>query len=483
MSKFNQTQTRKTTNKSGHVAYSMTDKENLVTKVLTSFFNENKYYGDNSNELVELAEKVAKKEPRFVSNLARYVRKEIHLRSVSHVLACIVAHEVNSKIFIKETVYDVVERPDDILEILSCYINMYGKPIPNGLKKALGNSMKRFNAFQISKYNGGNKQVKFKDVLRLTHVKPSNEKEQELFNMIINDTLPVAQRWETELSAHGNNKETWERLIEENKIGYMAGLRNLRNIINANPRNIEKIYRKLEDRNEVLKSKQLPFRFMSAYREVPKTSSRVLDVLENAIEYSVDNLPRLKGKTVIAIDVSGSMSDRISAKSNVHCCDIASLLGVLASRICDDYIVYTFDTRIRNQTFSKRGGIIETAISLSASGGGTDISLPLKKMINEQIIADRLIILSDNEINADSSSWYGPRGYKKCCQSLAEQYRFTYRDLWVHAIDLQGYGPQQFIGKNTNIIAGWNERILEFINLAEQGINNQVEYIQNYHEK
>lgn len=478
MSKFNETQTRKTTNKSGHVAYSMNDKDKLVTQVLTSFFNEPKYYGDNSNELVELAEKVAKNEPRFVSNLARYARKEIHLRSISHVLTCVVANVVESKPCIKDTVNDVVERADDITEILACYMSMYKKPIPNGLKKALGNSIKRFNQFQISKYNGGNKAVKFKDILRLTHVKPSNDKEQELFKAIMNDTLPVATRWETELAAKGNKKETWEELIENNQIGYMAALRNLRNIINANPSNIEKVYKKLEDKEEVLSSKQLPFRFMSAYREVPKNSSRVLDVLENAIEYSVDNLPKLKGKTIIAIDVSGSMSSRISSKSDVMCCDIASLLGVLASRICDEYVVYTFDESIKNRTFSKRGGIIETATKLSSCRGGTNLRLPLEEMIDKNIYADRLIMLSDNEINR---GWYG--GYTRTCQPLADKYRNTInKDLWVHAIDLQGYGTQQFIGDKTNVIAGWSERVLEFINLCEEGINNQVKYIENYHD-
>lgn len=479
MAKFNQTQTRKTTNKSGHVAYSMKDKDKLVTQVLTTFFNEAKYYGDTTSEMIKLAEKVAVNESRFVSNLARYARKEMHLRSVSQALSCVVAHEVNSKPYIQETINDVVERPDDILEIMACYINMYGKPIPNGLKKALGNAMKKFNEYAISKYNGGNRQVKFKDILKLTHVKPSNSKEQKLFNDIINDTLPVAERWETELSAHGNNKETWEKLIDGNKVGYMACLRNLRNIINANPSNIQKVFDKLENRNEVIKSKQMPFRFMSAYREVPKSSSKVLDVLENAIEYSVANMPRLEGKTVIAIDVSGSMSSLISSKSIVRCCDIASLLGVLASRICDEYIVYTFNNYIEKQTFSHRSGIIETANRMSKCTGGTSLQLPLQEMIDKNIYADRLIILSDNEINC---GWYG--GYQTTCQTYADKYRRTInKNLWVHAIDLQGYGTQQFIGDKTNIIAGWSERLLEFIKLAEDGVESQVKHIECFHKQ
>ena len=478
MSKFNQTKTMKTTNRSGHVAYDMKDKDKLVTMVLTTFFNEPKYYGDNSNELVQLAEKVAANGPRFVSNLAIYARKEMHLRSVSHVLTSIVAHTVESKPFVRDTVDGVVERADDITEIMACYLSMYGKPVPNGLKKGLNDAMKKFNAFAFSKYNGGNKDIRFRDVLRICHPKADNDKQNKTFKMILDDTLPVAKRWETELSARGNTKEVWEELIEENRIGYMAALRNLRNIINATPSNIQKVYDKLANKEEVLKSKQLPFRFLSAYKNLPSgATTKVRDVLEDACEYSIDNLPKIPGKTIIAIDTSGSMWSTISYKSDVRCDQIALMLGLMANKLCEEAIVYTFDTKIRELTVSHRSGIIQTTLSSVFGGGGTDLTLPLRRMINNDIVADRLIMISDNEIN---SSW---RGFAKTCQSYADQYRDQVNpDLWVHAIDLQGYGTQQFIGNRTNIIAGWSEKILEFIALAEQGISNQVEKIEKYHE-
>lgn len=487
MSKFNTTNSNKTTNKCGYTAYKMADKEKLTTQCLCSFFRENKYYGDTSNELIQTAENILNNEPKFVANLARYVRKEMHLRSVSHALTALIAHNINSKEYIKEVVADVVERPDDITEILACYINMFGKPIPNGLKKALGSSIGKFNEYQISKYNGGNKQVKFRDVLRITHPTPQNDKQNELFNKIINDTLPTAERWETELSANGNTKEVWEKLIEENKLGYMAMLRNLRNIINVQPNNINKVYDKLSNKEEVLKSKQLPFRFFSAYREIqnlPNYSSKILDVLETAIEYSVENLPKLQGKTIIAIDTSGSMNDNISLKSTIRCCDIARLIGVLATKICDDYIVYTFNTELSKITFSSKNGIIETAMNIPVNGGGTNLTLPLKEIIDNKIKADRMIMISDNEINSsyiNGSFWHCS---DKTCQSLADIYRNTInKDFWVHAIDLQGYGTQQFIGNKTNIIAGWSEKVLEFVNLAEEGIDTQVKRIENYYKE
>ena len=480
MSKFNKSNQgiNITNNKEGHKAYKMENKAKLVTQVLTSLFNEKKYYGDTSNELIKTAKIVAKTEPKFVANLARYARKEMHLRSVSHALTALVAFEVETKQYIKEVVEDVVERADDITEILACYIAMYGKPIPNGLKKALATAMGRFNEYQFSKYNTDGKSVRFKDILRITHAKPTDEAQSKLFNKIINDSLNIAERWETVLSEKGNNKESWEYLISENKIGYMAMLRNLRNIINAGPSNINDIYEKLANKDQVLKSKQLPFRFFSAYKElqdVQKAGSKVFDTLETAIESSIENMPKLKGNTVIAIDVSGSMSGNISANSKVQCIDLSRLLGVMGSKMCDNVIVYTFCNSLKKIAISSRGGILEKANSIPFTGGGTNMALPIEEMIKEKIIADRLIILSDNMVN---SSW---DGYSQTCQSFIDKYKKEVnKNIWVHAIDLQGYGTQQFIGENTNIIAGWNEKIFEFINLAEKGIDNQVKFIENY---
>ena len=452
MSKFNQTKTMKTVNRCGHAAYDMTDKAKLVTQALTTFFCEPKFYGDNSVELIATAQKVIATDPEFVANLARYARKEMHLRSVAHALAVLVAHENASKPYIKAVIADVVERPDDITEILALYISAFGKPIPNGLKKALGDALGKFDAYRISKYSGEKKTVKFIDVLRLTHVKPKTPEQQDLFNAIINDTLPVAERWETELSARGNTKEVWEKLIAERKIGYMAALRNLRNMIKAAPDNLDDIINMIADENAVKNSKQLPMRFYSAYRELLNLgacSSKVLDALETAIDYSVANMPRIPGKTAIAIDVSGSMSMPISKNSKLRCSDIARLLAALASKLCDEYIIYTF---------------------------GTDLTLPIDEMLANNIRVDRLIMFSDNEINSDGE----PTAFGTC-QILADKYRKTINpDFWVHAVDLLGYGTQQFIGDKTNVIAGWSERIMEFIILAELGIQSQVTAIENY---
>ena len=474
MAKFNQTQTIKTQNKSGHSAYSMTAKSKLVTQVLTSFFNENKFYGDNSAEMQETIKSVIATDPKFVANLAVFARREFNMRSVSHILTAYLAHEVNGKPYSRQAINAVCARGDDATEIMACYLDLFGKPIPNALKKGIGDAMQRFDEYTLAKYKGNGKTVKMRDLLCLCRPTPKNEEQSDMWKRLLNNELKTHYTWETELSANGNNASTWENLIDSGKVGYMALLRNLRNILNANPKNVNKVLDTIQNPEMVKRSKQLPFRYLSAYKELENIGgSRVFDALENAVEASIENMPKLEGTTVIAVDTSGSMSSAISAKSTVKCYEIAMMLGLIANKICENSIFYTFDTGIKKHPVSSRNGVLYTTIHSASCGGGTRMHLPFAAMIQEKINADRVIVISDNECNG---------GYwSKPVQSLADEYRkLTGNDIWVHAIDLQGYGTQQFHGKKTNVIAGWSEKVFSFIKLAEQGEGNLERTIEQY---
>ncbi len=477
MSKFNSPTTIKTTNKDGHVAYGMTDKSKLVTQVLTSFFNESKFYGDNSSEMQDVIKHVIEKDPQFVSNLAVFARREFNMRSVSHVLTAYLAHEVKGKPFVRDTVKGVSLRGDDVTEIMSFYLSTFGKPVPNSLKKGISDVLTRFDEYTLAKYKGDGKAVKMRDLLCLCRPRPASKDQEHMWKRCLEGTLEIPETWETQLSSNGNNRETWEKLIDGGKVGYMALLRNLRNILNAQPRNIDKVFAKLSDPVAVRKSKQLPFRFLSAYKSVGNIGgSKVFDVLESAVDASVENLPKLPGTTVIAIDVSGSMSSVVSAKSDIRCSEIAMMLGMIANNICDNSIVYTFENRLSKLNVSGRTGILYATINNSMCGGGTNMSLPFQEMMRSHIDADRIILLSDNMCNSGYSYWHNTT-----VQSLADEYRRqTGNDIWVHAIDLQGYGTQQFHGAKTNIISGWSEKVFDFILLAEQGEGTLEKTISEY---
>ena len=478
MSKFNsKSATIKTVNMDGHAAYSMPEKEKLITQVLTSFFNESKFYGDNSDKMLETIQRVAKTAPEFIAKLAVFARREFNMRSVAHVLTACLAHEENGKPFVRKTAWRVCLRGDDLTEIMAFYLATFGKPVPNSLKAGINDVLGRLDEYSLAKYKGTGNSVKMRDLLCLCHPRPRNDAQSGLWKRLLENKLATPLTWETQLSANGNNRETWEKLIDSGKVGYMALLRNLRNIIQANPRNIEKVWQTIEDPDAVRRSKQLPFRFLSAYKSIQDIGgSRALDALENAVSESVLNMPGLRGITVIAVDVSGSMGSKVSDKSDVTCGEIGMLLGVIANRICENSIFFTFDDKLNREDLPRSVGILYATTHRGMNGGATNMELPFKAMQQHGIKADRIIFLSDNQCNTSSCGWRF-----KPVQTAADEYRKdTGNDLWVHAIDLQGYGTQQFHGPKTNIIAGWSEKVFSFIKLAEQGVGSLEKTIESY---
>lgn len=506
---FNTPKAILTKNNEGAVAFKMEDKEKLMTQVLTSFFNEEKFYGDNSSDLIETAKRIMNSDARFVANLILFTRNEMHMRSVTHALSAELAKHINGKPFARRTIERVTERVDDMTEIMSYQMQKFGRTIPNSMKKGISTSFAGFSEYELQKYDKNKsyscgkcgKKVKLeegkakceecgkyvedvkiknpvslKDIICLTHVKHS-----ELVKKVLTGNLEVAKTWETEVSAKGNNKKVWEDLINENRLGYMAAMRNLRNILQAfvSAPVMDKLLALLTSPERVARNKQLPFRYWTAYRELQKSgigTSKVLSALEEAIKLSTANMDKLPGLTFISTDTSGSMmSARISSKSDVTCADIGVLLTAMANYICEDSILTTFDTKLKSCTLPTTGGIIQNANSIRIDGGGTDITLPIRYLLDTGRKVDRIIILSDNEINS---------GYDGTCQTLVNKYRREVNpNVWVHAIDLQGYGTQQFKGEKVNLISGWSEKVLQFIPLVENGENGLIDKISNYYFK
>lgn len=479
MSKFNSRTPERpdnfdTTNKSGLAAYSYSDKEKLTFMVLTSMFNEDKYYGDNSNELIELAERFAKTDPEYLMKLTCYARNVANLRSVSHALTAVIARHAHE--YTRRTIRNVIVRPDDILEIMSCFKDFYDTNFPNAMKREIGDCMNHIDEHAFAKYNSTNRNIRFKNVLQIVHPKPADEKQDKIFNKIMNDKLDIPYTWETELSAKGNNKEVWNDLLYSNKLGYMATLRNLHNIYKSGA-DIDYALEHIEDGDAVRKSKQLPFRFLSAYRTLKSRGECTYEMqqsLNRALVHSIDSLPRLKGNTFIAIDNSGSMDMHLTEKGSTTCYYIGCTIGMLANKICEHADVVLFNNDATPLEYDKSKSILANIDNMPCACGGTNLGAAFGYMLNMDTVYDRVIIISDNEINC---AWEN----KPSCIGYINAYRRKKnRNLWVHGIDIVGYGTTQFRGNRVNLISGWNDNVLSFIDLAERGISNLVSEIENY---
>ncbi len=469
MSLFNKKEKgTKTVNIAGGKAYRMAAEQELLHAVLTTFL-EDKFYESGDARLVRIQNLVREVKPEFVANLAVIARKEFNLRSVTHLLIGELAKIHKGDSLVMKTIIEAAIRPDDLLEIVS-YV---GTPLPKQVKRGVRNALLKFNRYQLAKYKGEGKAVSLVDLFNLVHpkVQHADKEQKKAWKDLMTGKLVSFDTWETDLSAakdEKGRKKALEALIAEDKMGYMALLRNLNNAVkyDVNDATIKRIVKKLTDPEEVKKSKQLPFRFVTAYDNV-KGNRQFADAISEAMDIAVDNTPELKGDLLIAVDSSGSMSGEPMQK--------ASIFGATLVKANKNADLILYDTGIKELNMSTRIPVIDLAknIQKEAMGGGTETSLVFKYALMKKKKYSRIIIISDNE--SWSEGYYG-----QSVQGHYEAYKKqTGNDPYVYAIDIQGYGTKDVTGSKVFHLTGWSDRLLDFIGQIEKG-EGLVEYVKNY---
>jgi 60 kDa SS-A/Ro ribonucleoprotein len=469
MSKFNSTvKTPKTIteNLAGGQAYKQSSEMALVSLLLTSFVND-QFYRDSNQSLEDLRSHIkSNKNKEFVAKSAIFARDEFGMRSITHALAGELTSEISGLEWAKSFYEKVISRVDDMTEIMSYYLNNKTdkkKPkFPSSLKKGFAKAFDKFDAYQLAKYKGENKDVKLVDVVNLVHPVPTKRNEEAL-NSLVNGQLKNTKTWESMLTKAGQEakseedlaqlkSDTWKQLIESKTIGYFALLRNLRNIITQAPDTIDLACEMLVDTNMISKSKVLPFRFTTAYEEINKlsqdsTTRKVIMALDQALNISAMNVPKFDGETLVVIDTSGSMSGKPS--------EIASLFGSMIAKVngCD---VMTFDNSARYVKYNQMDSVLTIRNSFRFAGGGTnfqDIFLQANKAYK------RVIILSDMQ------GWIG---YNCPTKEFNEYKKRLNCDPIVYSWDLAGMGTLQFPERNVYGLAGFSEKVFDIMKLMEE---------------
>lgn len=498
------TTTRKTANAAGSAAYSLPDQERLVTGVLTCFFNEPKHYGDASKDIVESARRVIATDPEFVAKLACYARNEFHMRTISQVLAAEVAHGAKGNRVIRKMTRKVIERPDDITNMLAYHFDTWGarkegNPVPRGLRRGIADVFGKFDEYQLAKYKGDGNLVKLRDALLIARPKPENVAQGALWKRLIENSLTTPETRETILSEKGQSKETWEGFIDSGKMSFFAMVRNLGNFVKNGISNAHwaKVCTRLADQRQVERSKLVPFEFYKAYKFLAKDPAttrhpqfqNIRAAFESAIQSSSKNLPYLSGTTYMTADESGSMSSPLSGKSDLQLREVGNLLMAISDGFCDKSIVTCFGDTTEEVTLTKTDGVLKKMEAIKVVGGHVGQSTMLNTAIadlnkrGEKV--DRIIVFSDMQAYDHNIANYGwrDRGNNQITSVEAglDEYRKNVNpDVWVHSIDLAGQGTIQMKGPKVNLIAGWSDKSLEFIKLAEDAQGSLIERIKNY---
>lgn len=467
MSRFNTKTITRTPvrNTAGGKAFAMDAQTELIHAVLTTFLDD-KYYESGADRMSRLQTLIGKCDPQFVARLAVIARREFHLRSVSHLLLGELSKNVRGEGIVKTAIVAATERPDDLTE-LAAYV---GLPMPKQVKRGIRNALLKFDRYALSKYRGEGHEFSLVDLFNMTHPKAQHatKEQRDAWKDLINGDLKTeGKTWESKLSATEGDEEAktdaWEGLIAKGKLGYMALLRNLNNLIKSgvSDKTIKLAVKQLTDPAQIKKSKQLPFRYYTAYEQVQ--GNRLLtDAISEAMDIAVDNAPKLEGKTLIAVDVSGSMSGDPLTK--------AGIMAATLAKANKDADITLIDTSKHAFNVSSRLPVVDIVEKMRRyGGGGTEMSLAF----DTNVVYDRIIILSDNESWAES--WRGDS-----VQQAFNRYKSrTGATPTVFAIDIQGYGTKDITGGDVFHLAGFSDRLLDFITLVEKG-KGLADYVSKY---
>lgn len=429
----------------GAVATRISPELQLRRLTLASMLWEDSFYVDGKTIAESIQEAVKNVSAPVVAKLAIECREQQKLRHMPLFLVREIARRKDLEDgLVSETLARVIQRADELAEFLSIYWKDQPgkKTLSAQVKKGLAKAFQKFSAYDLAKYNQDNA-VKLRDVLFLSHAKPKNKEQEVLWKQLIEGTIAPPSTWEVELSAGEgkktttDKKEKWENLLAENKLGALALLRNLRNMQEADVpmASIRAALGKMKV------ERVLPFRFISAARYAPKLEPE----LENAMLTCLKSQEKLPGKTVLLLDVSGSMSATISGKSEISRMDAACGVGMLLREVCDDVVIYTFSDSCVLVP-SRKGFALRDAIVGSQPHSGTATREAVDR-VNIQEKYDRLIVITDEQAHDGS-------GYPKA-------------DSLGYVINVGNDKNGIGYGRWTHI-DGWSEAVVDFIRESEK---------------
>lgn len=357
----------------------------LMRSTLAHMLWEDNFYLDGVSAAENMAKLVAKANPTFVADLAVQARDAFKLR---HVPLLLVRELIRNGKATAKTINEVIQRPDEMGELVNLYWKEGKRPLSNQLKKGLALAFSKFPEYSLAKWDKNSAAVSVRDIMFLVHPKPENEKQVDLFTRIANKQMVTPDTWETQLSAGADKGETFTRLMAEGKLGALAFLRNLRNMVQSNvPEATIRAYSK-----ELDVSKVLPFRFLAAARIVPQFE----DMLETMMFKACEALPKFSGKTIVVVDVSGSMfGTKVSAKSDLDRFDAAAALAVMLREQCEELEVYSFSHEAI-RVAPRRGFALVEAIRGSQQHGGTYLGQSMKQ-IDSKTSYDRVVVITDEQ--------------------------------------------------------------------------------------
>jgi hypothetical protein len=399
----------------GAPAALLSPEQRLRRSLLSCLLWEDTFYEDGQEIAARIRETARGCKTDVLAALAREARHEHGLRHAPLLLLLELVRRGGKGV--AAVIADVIRRPDEITELLALYWQKGRRPLPAQLKKGLAQAFLRFDAYQLAKYDR-RAPVRLRDAMFLVHPRPGNAEQAEAFRRLASGTLPSPDTWEVALSAGNAPRETWERLLKARRLGYLALLRNLRNMEHAgvDPALVEDAIRAYRGAAGVL-----PFQFVLAAWQAPRHERALNDALLKTLE----QWPRFSGRTFVLVDVSLSMTHRLSRRGHMtRMMAAAALAGMVRA---ESVRLFTFSDRLV-EVPAREGLAAIDAILRAQEHAGTYLGRAMRELNARP--HDRLIVFTDEQCSDAVPPPAAPRAYMI---NLAPHARGVgYGRRWVH---------------------------------------------------
>ncbi len=481
MALFNKATKQKlqTINRANGTAYKQSAKMQLISMLLTSFAQD-QFYRSAKDTFKDLAKLVKEVDAEFAAKAAIYARTKFGMRSITHVLGAELAAYASGKPWAKHFYEKMIFRPDDMLETVAYYKAIGGSTVPNAMKKGFAQAFNKFDGYQLAKYRGEGRSVKLVDIVNLVHP-VATERNAKALAQLVAGTLKSTGTWESKLTQAGQtatnakDKEirkaaVWKELIESGKIGYFAVLRNLRNIAEQAPKQLDAALAILTNEHRIQKSLVLPFRYLVAYKQFNGKNAqerKIRAALDRAIEIACQNVPALED-TLVVVDNSGSMESPVSKSQHMRCSELGAVFGMMLAKRSNADLM-EFGTSARYISYDLKNSVMTFGANFARQnkvGHGTSFNA----IFNTAKKAYRRIV-----IFSDMQAWVGGGAPTK---AFADYKQRTGADPFVYSIDLRGYGSLQFPENNVFELAGFSEKIFDTMKVLETDRNALVKEVE-----
>lgn len=521
-----------TVNRQGFKAYALDDKLRLITMLNTLKLQPQFYRTESEQmkELRDLIERIAIKDAYFVAQAIVYSRCVGEgMRSVNHLAAALLAPYASgqewSKRFYglfnkKESKNGLVTggciyRPDDMTEIKAVYDALNKTILSNAMKKGFASVIENLDGYQLTKYK--------KNIIDMSNLVHPNSSKSKATVTIDGKTVKVldalmqginipADTWEHANSEAGQEvakavregkiskneaekilaeakNDNWESLLTDGKLGVLAALRNIRNMM-KNPRKsvIDAWCKLITTDGLIRKSLVLPMQIDLAYETVMREfanadySPKVQQALLDAYEMSIPNLTSvLSGKTCVIVDCSGSMGCAVnidgysngnnwwnSARRETESCSYKA--GLIAATICKatNADVIKFGSDAKYFGYNKNTNVFALAKQIGTYDyGATYPYRAFELMRNMRKSYDRIIFISDNEVNSYNLT---SGSYRRYIHDVCSPY--------IYAVDLAAYGTTPISNDNkVQYYYGYGSQLFDDISKNEFNPNYHIDKI------